>query len=259
VLGTLEFMSPEQARGKPVDKRTDIWAFGCVLFEMLSGTRPFAGETPSDVIAAVLTAEPEWRAPPPDTPPRIRVVRTRVLTKDPRRRLRDMGDARIEIDHEREKGKPAGPAAAPPLRRRRKTLPVTLAAAALIGAAIAAWLAFRPSRRSFTARGPAAAPPPVSLAIPPLPDLSRQHEGQMFGAGFSETVGARLARSPGLQVVTAYALTGLAEKQSDPYRIAAAVGAGLVVSGSFQRADDRIRITFSLFNAREKRQIAVDQ
>src|SRR5262245_13410852 len=128
VLGTLEFMSPEQARGKPVDKRTDIWAFGCILFEMLSGTRPFAGETPSDVIAAVLTAEPEWRALPSDTPPRIRELLTRCLQKDPSRRLRDMGDARIEIDHEREKGKPAGPAAAPPLRRRRKTLPVTLAA-----------------------------------------------------------------------------------------------------------------------------------
>src|SRR5580765_1135363 len=72
ILGTLEFMSPEQARGKPVDKRTDIWAFGCVLFEMLSGVRPFAGETASDVIASVLTAEPEWRALRADTPPRIR-------------------------------------------------------------------------------------------------------------------------------------------------------------------------------------------
>ena len=68
ILGTVEFMSPEQARGKPVDKRTDIWAFGCVLFEMLSGTRPFAGETASDVIAAVLSSEPEWSSLPAGTP-----------------------------------------------------------------------------------------------------------------------------------------------------------------------------------------------
>src|SRR5439155_3929104 len=100
VLGTLEFMSPEQARGKPVDKRTDIWAFGCVLFEMLSGHRAFAGETPSDVITAVLSAEPDWDALPPTTPPRIRELVSRCLQKDTGRRLRDIGEARIEIDTE---------------------------------------------------------------------------------------------------------------------------------------------------------------
>ena len=91
-------MSPEQARGKPVDKRTDIWAFGCVLFEMLTGRRAFRGETPSDTIAAVLEREPDWSWLPDATPLRIRRVLRRCLEKDPNRRLHDIADARIELE-----------------------------------------------------------------------------------------------------------------------------------------------------------------
>jgi len=92
-------MSPEQTRGKTVDKRTDIWAFGCVLYEMLTARRPFTGETASDMVAAILTREPEWRAlPETTTPAGVRRVLQRCLEKDPRRRLRDIGDARIELD-----------------------------------------------------------------------------------------------------------------------------------------------------------------
>src|SRR4029453_1836800 len=86
------------ARGKPVDKRTDVWAFGCVLFEMLAGTRPFQGETPSDTVAAVLEREPDWSSLPVATAPSIRRVLHRCLEKDPSRRLRDIADARIEIE-----------------------------------------------------------------------------------------------------------------------------------------------------------------
>ena len=97
ILGTGAYMSPEQTRGRPVDKRTDIWAFGCVLFEMLAGRTPFAGETMSDVIAAILEREPDWEALPPRTPPRIRQLLGRCLDKDHRHRLRDIGDARLEL------------------------------------------------------------------------------------------------------------------------------------------------------------------
>ncbi|MFN2387464.1 MAG: serine/threonine-protein kinase, partial [Thermoanaerobaculia bacterium] len=100
ILGTAEFMSPEQARGKAVDKRTDIWAFGCVLYEMLTGRRAFAGETISDVLAAILTAEPDWNALPADTPPRVRELLARCLEKAPNRRLRDIGEARIAMEEE---------------------------------------------------------------------------------------------------------------------------------------------------------------
>jgi TolB-like protein len=98
ILGTAAYMSPEQARGKSVDKRTDIWAFGCVLYELLTARQVFRGETFTDIIAAVLEREPDWKALPPAIPPKIRDLLQRCLQKDAQRRLRDLGDARIEIE-----------------------------------------------------------------------------------------------------------------------------------------------------------------
>src|SRR5688572_5162415 len=105
ILGTAAYMSPEQARGQAVDKRTDIWAFGCVLYEMLTGRVAFAGETVSDTIAAILGREPDWSVIPATTPPIVRRLLQRGLEKDPKRRLRDIGDARVELDDALEAGK----------------------------------------------------------------------------------------------------------------------------------------------------------
>ena len=98
IVGTAAYMSPEQARGQPVDKRTDIWSFGCVLFEMLTGSSAFGRETITDSIAAVIGGEPEWKLLPIDTPGNIRRLLTRCLQKDSRRRLHDIADARIELE-----------------------------------------------------------------------------------------------------------------------------------------------------------------
>jgi len=98
ILGTAAYMSPEQARGQTVDKRTDLWAFGCVLFEMLTGSPVFARGTVTDTIAAVVSTEPKWKSLPPDTPDSVRRLLTRCLQKDARRRLHDMADARIELE-----------------------------------------------------------------------------------------------------------------------------------------------------------------
>jgi eukaryotic-like serine/threonine-protein kinase len=98
ILGTAAYMSPEQAKGQRVDRRADIWAFGCVLFEMLAGRKVFEGETISDVLAAVIKSEPEWGAIPATTPPSIQRLIRRCLQKDQRQRLRDIGDARITIE-----------------------------------------------------------------------------------------------------------------------------------------------------------------
>jgi Tol biopolymer transport system component len=98
IAGTPAYMSPEQARGKAVDKRTDIWAFGAVLYEMLTARPAFHGETMSDTIAAVLGGEPDWNELPAQTPVSVRRLLKRSLEKDPKRRLRDIGDARTEIE-----------------------------------------------------------------------------------------------------------------------------------------------------------------
>ena len=128
ILGTAAYMSPEQARGKPVDKRADIWAFGVVLYEMLTGKRLFDGETVTDVLAAVLKTEPDWGALPSTTPPAVVHLLRRCLERDPKRRLRDIGDARLELGEasrpERSARSEEGPQAAqgapaPPAGRRR--------------------------------------------------------------------------------------------------------------------------------------------
>jgi len=98
LLGTAAYMPPEQAKGRTVDRRADIWAFGCVLYEMLTGKMAFHGETVADTLAAVIRAEPDWSQLPPTTPMRVRVLLQRCLQKDPKRRLRDIGDARISLD-----------------------------------------------------------------------------------------------------------------------------------------------------------------
>jgi serine/threonine protein kinase len=98
LLGTAAYMSPEQARGKKVDRRTDIWAFGVVLYEMLTGKPAFLEETTSDTLAAVIRGEPDWNALPGNVFPSIVRLLRRCLTKDPNQRLRDIGEARIAIE-----------------------------------------------------------------------------------------------------------------------------------------------------------------
>jgi len=138
ILGTAAYMSPEQAKGKAVDRRADIWAFGAVLFEMLSGRQPFEGETVSETLASVMKDEPDWSALPASTPARVRDLLRRCLVKDPRQRLRDIGDARIRLDEELsgapETGAPGAAAATLPRRRSMPVLPVALVT--LVAAAI---------------------------------------------------------------------------------------------------------------------------
>jgi Tol biopolymer transport system component len=157
ILGSAAYMSPEQARGKPLDKRTDIWAFGVVLYEMLSGRRLFPGETLSDTIAAVLTREPDWTLLPPTAPPGMRRLLARCLERDAKKRLRDIGDARPELDEV-----PAhfGRAEAAPAKPLGRALPWGLAAAAAL---VAGW--------ALSGRGGSAAPTPdvihLDIAFPP--------------------------------------------------------------------------------------------
>ncbi len=135
ILGTAAYMAPEQAKGKPVDKRADIWAFGCVLYEMLTGKRPFAGEDITDTLAAIVRADPDWSALPADTPAPISKLLRRCLEKDRRERLPDIGAARLELkDVSLVDAPPVFAASGVAVPRRRRILPWAIAAAATIAA-----------------------------------------------------------------------------------------------------------------------------
>ncbi|MGH9662170.1 MAG: serine/threonine-protein kinase, partial [Bryobacteraceae bacterium] len=115
ILGTAAYMPPEQAKGKPVDRRADIWSFGIVLFEMLTGRQMYSGDTAAETLAAVIMRDPPLDRLPPETPPAIRTLIARCLEKEPRRRLRDIGEARILLEEPVAAPPPAPVAAAPPV------------------------------------------------------------------------------------------------------------------------------------------------
>jgi Tol biopolymer transport system component len=144
ILGTAAYMSPEQARGKSVDKRTDIWALGCVLFEMLTGQRAFPGDDATDTIVAVVSKEPAWEVLPTGVPTTIAKLLHRSLAKDPKQRIDSAAVARLEID-EAQKAPHAGAITAP--QRGRRVLPWAIAAALAVAVA---WLAFAQSRPDTT-------------------------------------------------------------------------------------------------------------
>jgi Tol biopolymer transport system component len=197
VLGTPAYMSPEQARGQDVDQRTDIWAFGCVLYEMLAGRRAFDGATTSDVIAAVLDREPDYDRLPPDTPALVRRLVKRCLEKDTRRRLRHIADARADLDAAPAPDVDASAATAP--RRRgvaRFWLP--LAGAAVIVSLLA--LSFTAWRRR--GRDAPAEPLHMTVLLPPgvtvnrgpgrLLPLALSPDGRTLVVAASDATGERL-------------------------------------------------------------------
>jgi serine/threonine-protein kinase len=167
ILGTAAYMSPEQARGETVDKRTDIWALGCVLFEMLAGQPTFARDTVTDTLAAIVNQEVKWEALPDAMPPSVRKLLHRCLAKDRRQRLSDAGDTRLELD-DALNGPAAEPTVArpsPPSRMLRRAI-VATGASLIIGAVagMTVWLATRPAPRPVT-RTSIVPPTAVSLEV----------------------------------------------------------------------------------------------
>ena len=166
IAGTMGYMSPEQSRGRPVDKRTDVWAFGCVLYQMLTGHASFAGATPPDTVAAVQQREPDWSQLPADTPASVRRLIRRCLEKDPKRRLRDIGDARLEIEEAlgptSERDQPVSP------RVKIAWWVVALGVAALAAGVFATW---QLARSAYSWRNPL-----ESAAVVNLTDFSASAE-----------------------------------------------------------------------------------
>jgi serine/threonine-protein kinase len=191
ILGTVPYMSPEQARGRAVDKRTDIWSFGCCLFEALAGRYPFAGATISDILAAILDREPDWSVLPSDTPAGVAALVRRCLQKDVRYRLHDIADARIELAEAM--GPQSGPATfAPRTTERMRSLWFVVVPAVLglvAGAALTLWTVSKPPEvprvQRFEVELPASAP--MALGVGPALALSPDGSALVYVASRGET------------------------------------------------------------------------
>ncbi|MEX1310425.1 MAG: protein kinase [Candidatus Sulfomarinibacteraceae bacterium] len=195
IMGTASYMSPEQARGRPVDGRSDVWSFGCVLFEMLSGRRAFGGETMTDVLVAVVTGEPDWSLLPPSTPPGVLRLLRRCLRRDPRNRLRNLGDAALEIaeasDSESDPGRQTAVA---PASNRNLTLWAIVGPLLGVALGLALWWVVaadppsnrRPVRRLATVSEPVAVYESFAPSLAVSPDTGRLvyaagHPRRLFG------------------------------------------------------------------------------
>jgi len=187
VLGTPAYMSPEQARGKTIDKRSDIWAFGCVVFEMLAGRPPFGGDSVTDVLAGIVQGEPAWQALPASVPPHIVQLLRRCLEKDRKQRLRDIGDAIVELSAD------VRSAPLPAVARRKHVMMERVVwLVALAFAAAAGWLLHRPPANSrpivrFTIA------PPEGVTLNP-PDGTRRVVVAPDGRSIVYTAGGQLYR-----------------------------------------------------------------
>ncbi len=254
VIGTPAYMSPEQARGKPADKRGDIWSFGCVLYEMVTGKVLFEGQTVSDTLANVLQAEPDWQALPQDTPANIRVLLRRCLEKDTHRRLQDIGDAAIEIRETLDPPEIAPPVTtpsvsfAPPITVKTRSRIAAMAAAATIIIALAAaavWLALEQRI------GPASEE--IRLVVLPFENLGSA-EDEYFAAGITDAITARLATIHGLAVISRQSAMQYKNRGKSAQQVANELRVDYILEGTVQRerpsdAASRVRIIPQLVNA----------
>ncbi len=245
VIGTAAYMSPEQARGKPVDKRADIWAFGCVLFEMLAGRAPFAGETTTETIAAVLEREPDWAAIPASTPEPVRRLLRRTLEKDPVRRLRDIGEARVQLDemHSRSVSRRAG------VRQKTIWSAVAVLAALLL-------VAFNVNRLK-TALLPASANGVriASLAVLPLTNANTDPDMDYQSDGITDRIIDQLSQLPELKVTSHRAVFLYKGKDVDPREVGQQLGVEAVLTGRMSKKDDTYTVNLELVNARDNTHI----
>ncbi|MBL7187067.1 MAG: protein kinase [Phycisphaerae bacterium] len=220
VMGTPAYMSPEQACGKPTDKRSDVWSFGCVLYEMLSGHPPFESETATEILARIIEREPDWNVLPQDTPNNIRVLLRRCLEKDPHRRLRDIGDAGIEINETL-----SSPPVTIPLRLRRMTLMIGATfIIVLIGAVL--WLTFdnkaQPSSKE------------IRLVVLPFENLGSA-ENEYFAAGITDQITSHLAPLRGLSVLSPRTAAQYEKGKKNARQIGEELGVDYILGGTVQR------------------------
>ncbi|MHC4596194.1 MAG: protein kinase domain-containing protein [Planctomycetota bacterium] len=221
VIGTPAYMSPEQARGKSTDHRTDIWSFGCIMYEMLTGHLPFEGETATDTLARIIERQPDWEMLPQKTPANVRVLLRRCLKKDPSRRLRDIGDAAIEISETLSK-----PATAPSAKLRRIAMIIGAVAIGIILSGIA--LKFIPKKETQPS------PKEIRLVVLPFENLGPA-EDEYFAAGITDAITARLAGIQGLGVISRQSAIQYKAREKSPPQIGKELRVNYILEGTVQR------------------------
>jgi TolB-like protein/Tfp pilus assembly protein PilF len=259
ILGTPAYMSPEQARGESVDKRSDIWAFGCCLYEALSGRRPFQGGSSAELLADILKSEPDWNALPASTPARIRTLLQRCLQKDTKNRLRDIGDARYEISEElsqsalsRAEAPPVSQSSSAPGTMKTRSRAVRWAIAGIAVLAILAGLfaareVLKDGNASRVANSAGAI---TSLAVLPLENLSSDQEQEYFADGMTGAITAELSKISSLKVISRTSVVRYKGASRSIPEIARELGVDGIVEGSVFRSGDQLRVTLSLVDAR---------
>ena len=237
VMGTPAYMSPEQARGDEVDQRTDVWAFGCVLFEMLTGRRAMAGRGTAETLAKVLTSPPEWTALPDDLPASVDQLLRRCLEKDPAQRLPSMGTARRAIEGARDASTQHSAARGVDAA---SWLPWIGALAIAIAAAV---LVVRWAPWKQQAGGGAS---PASVAVLPFASFSEGKEDEYFADGLTEEVIHSLAQVPGLKVAARTSAFYFKGRNEDLRNVGRRLGVSHVVEGSVRREGTRMRMVAQL-------------
>jgi serine/threonine protein kinase len=262
VIGTPAYMSPEQARGKLADKRSDIWSFGCVLYEMLTGRIPFKGETISDTLANILQTDPEWHALPPTTPANILVLLRRCLEKEPRRRLRDIGDIAItleetttELQRPTLRTEPVEAGRAKPTKWSRRVSPWLVTGAAvtilvLFGIIIGLKLGQPVEKQMGNPVSQLIVKPIKAIVVLPFENLSGDPEQEYFVDGMTDALSAELGKIKALRVISRTSAMHYKDTDKVIPEIVKELGVDAVIEGSVLKAGNDVRVTAQLVDGR---------
>jgi eukaryotic-like serine/threonine-protein kinase len=246
ILGTISYMSPEQAEGKEVDTRSDIFSFGSLLYEMATGRRAFTGETPASTLGAVLKDEPTPASQLTEgLPGELERIINRCLRKEPNRRFQGMADLKValeELKDESRAGSLSGVAAEPPLEPRRKLLPLLTAAAALLVALAAGWW-WRDASPPASSNGREA-----SIAVMPFVNQSPEPDSEYFSDGMTDELISALTRVRGLKVVGRSSVFRFKGTDYDIQEVGERLGVGTVLEGTVRKTGERLRISVQLIN-----------